>query len=167
MKTKQRKSVGLKEVTCKTCKRTKMTIDDSSVSGVCWKCVAMMCDPPKQIKPKSTKPRGWAFMNEYVDKDGKVYFKGIEQPKLFGKKEPTVIKKKEPKITNKLNKKQKERIKSAAAAEIFDIRKQIELLDKKPGNKGRIKKLHILMKKYHKVTQGKMNNLNELNLRTY
>ena len=34
---------------------------------------------------KSTgRPAGWHFMKEFVDKDGNVFYKGKEQPKLFG-----------------------------------------------------------------------------------
>ena len=50
---------------------------------------------PEQNKPKRVKtgrPSGWHFMNEFVDKDGKVYHKGVEQPKLFGTLEPTKVK---------------------------------------------------------------------------
>ena len=36
-------------------------------------------------KRKSTgRPAGWHFMKEFVDKDGNVFHKGKEQPKLFG-----------------------------------------------------------------------------------
>jgi hypothetical protein len=40
-----------------------------------------------KVKSRSTsKPRRWAFMAEYVHSDGTVYHKGVEQPKLKGKK---------------------------------------------------------------------------------
>ncbi len=39
----------------------------------------------EKTKRKSTgRPAGWHFMNEFVDKDGNVFHKGKEQPKLFG-----------------------------------------------------------------------------------
>ena len=50
---------------------------------------------PEQDKPKRVKtgrPSGWHFMNEFVDKDGTVYHKGKEQPKLKGTRPITVIK---------------------------------------------------------------------------
>lgn len=37
----------------------------------------------------SDKPRGWHLKKEFVDKEGNVYFKGVEQPHLKGTKEPT------------------------------------------------------------------------------
>ena len=50
---------------------------------------------PEQNKPKKVKtgrPSGWHFMNEFVDKDGTVYHKGKEQPKLKGTRPITVVK---------------------------------------------------------------------------
>ena len=50
---------------------------------------------PEQDKPKRVRtgrPAGWHFMNEYVDKDGNVFHKGVEQPKLKGTLSPTKIK---------------------------------------------------------------------------
>ncbi len=56
---------------------------------------------PEQNKPtrvKTGRPAGWHFMSEYVDKEGNVFHKGIEQPKLFGTLKPTKVKpKKKPK----------------------------------------------------------------------
>ena len=48
--------------------------------------------PEKPKRVKSGRPSGWHFMNEFVDKDGTVFHKGVEQPKLKGTLEPTVIK---------------------------------------------------------------------------
>ena len=44
-----------------------------------------------QYKPTG-RPAGWHFMNEFVDKDGTVYHKGKEQPKLKGTRPITVVK---------------------------------------------------------------------------
>ena len=38
------------------------------------------------------RPAGWHFMNEFVDKDGNVFHKGKEQPKLKGTLKPTKVK---------------------------------------------------------------------------
>ena len=50
---------------------------------------------------KTGRPAGWHFMNEFVDKDGKVFHKGKEQPKLKGTLKPTKVKppKKKKKLT--------------------------------------------------------------------
>ena len=50
---------------------------------------------PDQSKPayKPTgRPAGWHWMKEFVDKDGKVYHLGKEQPKLKGTLSPTEVK---------------------------------------------------------------------------
>ena len=38
------------------------------------------------------RPAGWHFMAEFVDKDGNVFHKGVEQPKLKGTLPPTKVK---------------------------------------------------------------------------
>ena len=50
---------------------------------------------PEQNKPqrvKTGRPSGWHWMAEFVDKDGTVYHRGKEQPKLKGTISPTEIK---------------------------------------------------------------------------
>ena len=50
---------------------------------------------PEQDKPKRVKtgrPAGWHWMAEFVDRDGTVYHKGKEQPKLKGTRPITVVK---------------------------------------------------------------------------
>tara|TARA_R100001163_G_C5019034_1_gene162383 strand:+ start:307 stop:750 length:444 start_codon:yes stop_codon:yes gene_type:complete len=50
---------------------------------------------PDTSKPSYTptgRPAGWHFMNEFVDKDGNVFHKGVEQPKLKGTLKPTKVK---------------------------------------------------------------------------
>ena len=49
-------------------------------------------------KKKTGRPAGWHFMNEFVDKDGNVFHKGVEQTKLKGTLKPTKVKpRKKPK----------------------------------------------------------------------
>ena len=46
----------------------------------------------EKAKRKATgRPAGWHFMNEFVDKDGNVFHKGKEQPKLFGTLKSTKV----------------------------------------------------------------------------
>tara|TARA_R100001129_G_scaffold118594_1_gene82105 strand:+ start:613 stop:1050 length:438 start_codon:yes stop_codon:yes gene_type:complete len=45
----------------------------------------------KVTKVKSGRPAGWHFMNEFVDKDGNVFHKGVEQPELKGTLPPTKV----------------------------------------------------------------------------
>ena len=49
---------------------------------------------PETDKPSyrpTGRPAGWHFMNEFVDKDGTVYHKGVEKPKLKGTLKPTKV----------------------------------------------------------------------------
>jgi len=52
-----------------------------------------MVGMPKEAKKKQPtgRPAGWHFMGEFVDKDGTVFHKGVEQPKLKGTLKPTKI----------------------------------------------------------------------------
>ena len=45
----------------------------------------------KSYKPTG-RPAGWHWMAEFVDKDGNVFHKGVEQPKLKGTLKPTKVK---------------------------------------------------------------------------
>ena len=49
-------------------------------------------DVSKPKKQPTGRPAGWHFMNEFVDKDGNVFHKGVEQPKLKGTLKPTKVK---------------------------------------------------------------------------
>lgn len=66
-------------------------VDDATVSVLCWKCFAILMPMPEEKKPTGF-PRGWKFMNEFVDKEGNVYHKGELQPELFGTLPPTEVK---------------------------------------------------------------------------
>tara|TARA_R110002096_G_scaffold333152_2_gene527174 strand:- start:645 stop:1028 length:384 start_codon:yes stop_codon:yes gene_type:complete len=84
---------------CSKCTRTVENVGDLAVKVTCSYCTMMMTGLPEETKSayKSTgRPVGWHWMSEFVDKDGNVYHKGKEQPKLFGTLKPTkvVVKKK-------------------------------------------------------------------------
>ena len=51
-------------------------------------------DTSKPSYKPTGRPAGWHFMNEYVDKWGNVFHKGVEQPKLKGTRPITLSKKK-------------------------------------------------------------------------
>ena len=70
-------------------------VDATSVIGSNALTVRMNRMFPEQSKPtrvKTGRPSGWHFMNEFVDKDGNVFHKGVEQPKLKGTRPITVVK---------------------------------------------------------------------------
>ena len=72
------------------------TVGEEAIAVKCSRCVnmLMMRDFPLEDKSyKSTgRPVGWHWMKEFVDKDGIVYHKGKEQPKLKGTLKPTIVK---------------------------------------------------------------------------
>ena len=96
---------------CKRC-YDYVKVDKGTVAITCSKCVTLINVAkfpdtlPKSWKKKTTgRPAGWHWMNEYVDKDGTVFHKGKEQPKLKGTLKPTKVK--PPKKRKKLTKDQK------------------------------------------------------------
>ena len=63
----------------------KSVIGSRAVMGM----VGLPKEKPKRVS--SGRPAGWHFMNEFVDKDGRVFHKGKEQPDLKGTLPPTKI----------------------------------------------------------------------------
>ena len=49
-------------------------------------------DVTKPTYKPTGRPAGWHWMAEFVDKDGNVFHKGVEQPKLKGTLKPTKVK---------------------------------------------------------------------------
>ena len=69
--------------------KAKSVIGSRAVMG---KIDKMFPETAPKSKPKTGRPAGWHWMAEFVDKDGTVYHKGKEQPKLKGTLPPTEIK---------------------------------------------------------------------------
>ena len=69
-------------------------VAEDTTAVLCWKCVCKTVPPPdiKGGYVSKGRPRGWQFMKEFVDKDGNVFHKGKEQPKLKGTLPPTKVK---------------------------------------------------------------------------
>jgi len=84
----------MKSLECSKCGRIVSNLGDSTKTVLCSYCVIMKVGLPeeKKTRRKSGRPSGWHFMNEFVDKDGNVFHKGVEQPKLKGTLQPTKIK---------------------------------------------------------------------------
>lgn len=72
-------------------------VGESATAVKCSSCVLKIMmnqyplEEPKSYKPTG-RPAGWHWMNEFVDKDGNVFHRGKEQPKLKGTLKPTVVK---------------------------------------------------------------------------
>ena len=101
---------GKRFMLCKRCQSEYVETSENTVAVTCSMCVHKLCVSqmsleemmPSLRKKKSTgRPAGWHFMNEFVDKDGNVFHKGKEQPKLKGTLKPTKVKppKKKKKLT--------------------------------------------------------------------
>ena len=91
---------GIRYLQCKHCKSEYVQTGKDTVAVTCSTCVAQIClkqmpleemIPSLQKKKSSGRPPGWHFMNEFVDKDGNVFHRGKEQPKLKGTLPPTKV----------------------------------------------------------------------------
>ena len=125
------------------------TVGNTTVSVLCWKCTSAVTGPPEIKTPnKSTgRPRGWQFMAEFVDKDGRVYHKGVEQPDLKGIKQKNKI---EQKKSQKLTRKEKAELQQKILEQVAYHRGQVKKAKyKKDINTGQvaIRKLQRQLKK--------------------
>tara|TARA_Y100000034_G_scaffold96491_1_gene117527 strand:+ start:10215 stop:10613 length:399 start_codon:yes stop_codon:yes gene_type:complete len=99
---------GKRYMQCKMCQSDYVLTSDDAIAVTCSLCVAKQSIrlnpellPELRDKP-SGRPPGWHFMTEFVDKDGIVFHKGIEQPDLKGTLSPTKVKPRKKKKKNKL-----------------------------------------------------------------
>lgn len=84
---------------CRKCNRMFKEVAKNVVAYECWICFTGNIPDPKPATKyvPSGHPRGWKWMKEYVDKDGNVYHKGVEQSQLKGTLPPTPRKPKKKK----------------------------------------------------------------------
>ena len=140
---------GIIYLECKCCgQMTSVSPDTDAVT--CDVCVRENFEKDFPFKPNlgyvpTGRPRGWAFMKEYVDKDGNVFHKGKEQPKLKGTLKPTIIKVKKPK--KRLSKKEKERIRIDALTKVHKLKKDLG----KAKFKKDIRKINSEIRKLNKL----------------
>ena len=87
---------SIRYMSCMTCGHYEV-VGDTATGVRCSNCVmkTMMNQYPheesKSYKPTG-RPAGWHWMTEFVDKDGNVFHRGKEQPKLKGTLKPTKVK---------------------------------------------------------------------------
>ena len=84
---------GVAYMDCKITGEPVANVSTNAKSVIGSRAVMGMVGIPKE-KPKKVstgRPAGWHFMNEFVDKDGTVFHKGVEQPKLKGTLKPTKV----------------------------------------------------------------------------
>jgi len=82
----------MRSLECSRCGRWVDNVSEEAKSVVCSYCVlrAIPIEEKKGYTPTG-RPAGWHWMNEFVDKDGNVFHKGKEQPKLKGTLPPTKV----------------------------------------------------------------------------
>lgn len=105
-----------KSILCSRCNKTYVEVDADCIGAYCFKCTVKLVGssavPSYVPKKTSNRPRGWKFMNEFVDSDGTVFHKGVEVPKLKGKRpisDVESIKNEQKRKVAEKKKKQKER----------------------------------------------------------
>ena len=86
----------IRYMSCMVCGKYE-AVGEFATGVKCSRCVNMMMmnNYPLETKPSYTptgRPPGWHWMAEFVDKDGNVFHKGKEQPKLKGTLKPTKVK---------------------------------------------------------------------------
>ena len=84
---------GVAYMDCKITGEPVANVSTEAKSVIGSRAVMGMVGLPKE-KPKKVstgRPAGWHFMNEFVDKDGTVFHRGVEQPKLKGTLKPTKV----------------------------------------------------------------------------
>lgn len=118
---------GIKLMECKCC-GTMVQVTESTTATTCDICVRENFNKQFPFTPTtryvpSGRPRGWKFMKEFVDKDGTVFHKGIEQPGLKGTLTPTKRKVKAAKP--KLSKGQKAQLYNETLSQIHGLKKQL------------------------------------------
>jgi len=125
-------------------------VNSNTTAVLCATCVRKTVPPPEMRKGYVSKgrPRGWQFMKEFVDSNGNVFHKGVEQKKLKGTKLATVI---EPKATKrKLSKGEKADLRQAILQQMAmvrgDVKKARFKKDIKSGQ-SQLKKLERQLKK--------------------
>ena len=91
----------IRYMSCQVCGRYEKVGDDA-VGLKCSRCLFMTMNSKYPQEDKVYKPTGrpvgWHFMKEFVDKDGNVFHRGKEQPKLKGTLKPTEVKPPKKKI---------------------------------------------------------------------
>jgi len=91
---------NVRYVCCTRCGREIKDVGEDTVSATCSFCLVRMIpvEESKSTYKPTGRPTGWHWMTEFVDKDGNVFHKGKEQPKLKGTLKPTKVTPRKKKI---------------------------------------------------------------------
>ena len=123
-------------------------VSPNSTAVLCYKCVCKTVGPPEVSSGYVSKGRirGWQFMKVFVDPQGNVFHKGVEQPDLKGTLEPTKPKPPKKKLSKHEKNKLKEKILEQMAMVRGNLKKAIYKKDIKSGT-SQLKKLERQLKK--------------------
>ena len=132
------KEGSIRYLACQICGHYEV-VGELATSVKCSKCVQLTIGFPEEPKSKyrsTGRPPGWHWMSEFVDKDGNVFYKGKEQPKLKGTLKPTKVKLPKKKVKRRSkeqmlvarHKEKKAELKKA-------VKKQKDFLNHKFGDK--------------------------------
>ena len=94
----------VRAIECQKCGRVVENVGELAVKVRCSYCTLQLVGFPEESTTtyKSTgRPVGWHWMKEFVDKDGSVFHKGKEIPKLKGTLSPTKVKRRKIKRRTK------------------------------------------------------------------
>ena len=119
---------GIRYMECSTCGSFVDNVGFEATAAICYRCLtirSLNLWNPFIKKSTNRKPKGWHWMKEFVDKDGNVFHKGKEMPKLKGTLPSTEIKK----TVQKKKKKKKE-----------SFEKKINMMAKEYKQKQKLKK---------------------------
>ena len=91
---------NVRYVCCTRCGREIKDVGEDTVSATCSFCLVRLIpvEESKSTYKPTGRPPGWHWMKEFVDKDGNVFHKGKEQPKLKGTLKPTKVTPRKKKI---------------------------------------------------------------------
>lgn len=130
----ERQGALYKYMECKRCGQMSKC-GEEAIAVTCSDCVIEMWEPLETGYKKSDRPRGWTLMAEFVDKDGNVYHRGVEQEKLKGTLDPTTVEK-TPKKSKRMTNLEKQTLIATAALNLHKLKKQLQNTrwkkDKKP-----------------------------------
>jgi hypothetical protein len=84
---------NVRYVTCSKCGREVKDVGEGTISAICSYCLVRMVplEENKSAYKPTGRPPGWHWMKEFVDKDGNVFHRGKEMPKLKGTLKPTKV----------------------------------------------------------------------------
>ncbi len=139
---------------CSRCHKPVTGVSPQALGVTCSICVMDLVEPPryhKTNKPsKSDRPRGWHFLKIFVDPEGNVFERGVENPKLKGTL-PVTTSTEKTKV--RLTKDQKRHLLQEASTKYSKLQKELIAATTKKQSKiinSEIKRQRRIINKYKK-----------------